>query len=157
MRRSPLARALRLDKLGIAALDATLRLLAEGRPERVPTLRMLLASPAEVEAAAQALAARLDKCFGPGEAGRLQVDVVSTRAPAGGGSIPGFELDGAAVALRAPGGAEALARRLRDADVPVVARVAEGRLLLEARTLLPGDDDALEHALREALGAAPPD
>ncbi|MDX1650247.1 MAG: L-seryl-tRNA(Sec) selenium transferase, partial [Myxococcota bacterium] len=155
MRRSPLARALRLDKLGIAALDATLRLLAEGRPERVPVLRMLLEPPERVAARARALAERLRAAAADAPAPGVGVEVVETRAPAGGGSIPGFEQPGAAVALDAPGGADALARRLREAEVPVVARIEAGRVLLEARTLLPGDDAALEKALRAALAPPP--
>jgi L-seryl-tRNA(Ser) seleniumtransferase len=154
MRRSPLARALRLDKLGLAALDATLRLLAEGRDAEIPTLRMLREPVETLEARAQALARRLAKARGEGGGDGLALDVVRTVAPAGGGSIPGFELAGAAVALRAPGGAEVLARRLRAADVPVVARVAEGRVLLETRTLCAGDEALVEDALRAALAAA---
>jgi L-seryl-tRNA(Ser) seleniumtransferase len=141
LRKSPLARALRLDKLSLAALDATLRLLLAGRAAELPTLRMLL-EPAPVERA-EALAGRLRKSAPRG----LEVAAVATRAPVGGGSLPGFELPSAAVALSAPLGAEALARALRAAAVPVIARVAEGRVLLDARTLLPGDEDDIEAAL----------
>jgi L-seryl-tRNA(Ser) seleniumtransferase len=144
LRKSPLARALRLDKLTLAALDATLRLLLAGRAEELPTLRMLLEPAAVVADRARALAERLRESAPRG----LEVAAVETRAPVGGGSLPGFALPSAAVALAAaPLGAEALSRALRAAAVPVIARVAEGRVLLDARTLLPGDEADVEAAL----------
>jgi L-seryl-tRNA(Ser) seleniumtransferase len=75
------------------------------------------------------------------------VTLEETRAPVGGGSLPGFELPSTAVALAAAGGAEALARALRRAAVPVIGRVAGDRVLLDARTLLPGDDSDVEAAV----------
>ena len=85
-------------------------------------------------ARAGALAERLRKAAPRG----LSVALEETRAPVGGGSLPGFELPSTAVALSAAGGAEALARALRHAAVPVIGRVAGDRVLLDARTLLPG-------------------
>jgi len=145
LRRSPLARALRLDKLTLTALDATLRLLLAGRASELPTLRMLLEPPDAVAARAGALAERLRKAAPRG----LSVSVEQTRAPVGGGSLPGFELASVAVALSAGGGAEAIARALRHAPVPVIGRVAGDRVLLDARTLLPGDDADVEAAVSE--------
>jgi len=143
LRKSPLARALRLDKLTLAALDATLRLLLAGRAGELPTLRMLLEPPEAVAARAGALAERLRKAAPPG----LTVALEETRAPVGGGSLPGFELPSAAVVLSGGGGAEALARALRHAAVPVIGRVAGDRVLLDARTLLPGDESDVEGAV----------
>jgi L-seryl-tRNA(Ser) seleniumtransferase len=143
LRRSPLARALRLDKLSLAALDATLRLMLAGRAGELPTLRMLLEPIETVAARASALAERLRKAAPAG----LSVTLAETRAPVGGGSLPGFELPSAAVALGAERGAEALARALRRAAVPVIGRVLGDRLLLDARTLLPGDDSDVERAV----------
>jgi L-seryl-tRNA(Ser) seleniumtransferase len=143
LRKSPLARALRLDKLTLAALDATLRLLLAGRAAELPTLRMLLEPAPVVAERAGALAERLRAAAPRG----LAVALEETRAPVGGGSLPGFELPSAAVALRAPAGAEALARALRCAPVPVIGRVADGRVLLDARTLLPGDEGDVEKAI----------
>ncbi len=147
MRRSPLARALRLDKLSLAALDWTLRALLEGRSEEIPVLRQLLEPAEAVERRARALARRLEKVAGRA----LAIGLEATRAPVGGGSIPGFELDSHAVALRGAGSAPVLAARLRAARPPVVARVADDRVLLDARTLLPGDDVRVEAALTQAL------
>ncbi len=143
LRKSPLARALRLDKLTLAALDATLRLLLAGRERELPTLRMLLEPLEGVAARARALAERLAKAAPSG----LAVALEETRAPVGGGSLPGFELPSVAVALTGPAGAEALARALRHAAVPVIGRVADARVLLDARTLLPGDELDIEAAV----------
>jgi L-seryl-tRNA(Ser) seleniumtransferase len=143
LRRSPLARALRLDKLTLAALDATLRLLLAGRARELPVIRQLLEPLEAVAERARALAERLAKAAPAG----VRVVLEETRAPVGGGSLPGFTLASAAVALSAPAGAEALARALRRAPVPVIGRVAGERLLLDARTLLPGDEIDVEAAL----------
>jgi L-seryl-tRNA(Ser) seleniumtransferase len=145
MRGNPLARALRLDKMSLAALDWTADALLSGRGvEVLPTLRMLAADEREVAARARALAQRIEAPLA--ERG-IGVAVVASRAPVGGGSLPGFELASWAVALTPPGGPDALAAALRAAPVPVIARVAEESLLLDARTLLAGDDDAIEAAL----------
>jgi L-seryl-tRNA(Ser) seleniumtransferase len=148
LRGNPLARALRLDKLSLAALDWTLTAHLDGRAEReIPVLRQLTAAPAALEARARRLAARLAPLAGAA----AQVCVVAAPGPVGGGSLPGFSLPGFAVAVEAAAGAEPLAARLRAAPVPVVGRIHEGRLLLDARTLLDGDDDAVAEALAAAL------
>jgi L-seryl-tRNA(Ser) seleniumtransferase len=148
LRSSPLARALRLDKLSLAALDRTLRAQLEGRALELPTLRQLTESAAVVEARAKELWGRLRDLA----AGRLAITLEPTRAAVGGGSLPGFELDSWAVCLRPQHGAERLAGGLRAAPVPVLARVSQGAVWLDARTLLPGDDlDACEVALATVL------
>jgi L-seryl-tRNA(Ser) seleniumtransferase len=148
LRSNSLFRALRLDKLGLAALDWTLRALLDGRGEReIPVLRVLLEAPEEVERRARALAERLARAA----AGRFDVRVEETRAPVGGGSVPGLELASFAVALRAAGGVDDLAAALRAGEVPVLGRVQKEALLLDARTLLPGDDEIVERALARAL------
>jgi L-seryl-tRNA(Ser) seleniumtransferase len=144
MRRSPLARALRLDKLSLAALDWTLAALLRGRPdEEIPVLRQLAATPATLEARARALATRVEA---EGDA-EIRVTVRPERAPVGGGALPGVELATWVLALQAECGAEALAARLRTAAVPVLARVRDASVLLDVRTMLPGDDDAVVAAL----------
>jgi L-seryl-tRNA(Ser) seleniumtransferase len=148
-RSNPLARALRLDKLSLAALDATLRAQLEGRAAELPLLRQL-GEPAEaLEARACALAERLGKAA----RGRLAVALVPVRSPVGGGSLPGFELDSWAVELRSRRGADALAAALRGARVPVLARTRGEALLLDVRTLLPGDAEDCEAALATVLDA----
>ena len=143
LRKSPLARALRLDKLSLAALDATLRLLLAGRAHELPTLRQLLEPAERVAERAAALAERLRKSAPTG----LEVALEPTLAPVGGGSLPGFELASTAVALASAAGGEPLAQALRAASVPVIGRVVGDRVLLDARTLLPGDEVAIEAAV----------
>jgi L-seryl-tRNA(Ser) seleniumtransferase len=122
VRRHPLARAVRIDKLSLAALEATLELYRD--PARalreVPVLRAVAEPPAAVRERAERLAARL----GGG--------VVPTTARVGGGAVPLLELESFACALD---GGDELAAALRSADPPVVARVQEGRVLLDCRTL----------------------
>jgi len=151
MRRNPLARALRLDKLSLAALDWTLACLLDGRAEsEIPVLRQLLAPVASLEARARALASRLAAIAG--EADRVAAE--RGRAFVGGGSLPGFELDTWVVSLRAEMGAERLSERLRLAVPPVLARVREDLVLFDVRTLLEGDETALERAVDGILGAS---
>lgn len=145
-RRNPLARAVRADKLTLAGLAATLRLYqdpAEARRE-IPVLRMLAESQAAVTDRARLLAAAL-----PASA---RAEVIATRAAVGGGAFPGVLLPSAGVAL-APGrlGATLLAERLRRAPVPVVGVVARGRVILDLRTVLPGEEGPLVRSVEAAL------
>jgi L-seryl-tRNA(Ser) seleniumtransferase len=159
MRRNPLARALRPGKLGLAALDRTLALHLEGRAEReIPVLRQILEPAPALEARARALAERA----GPAARGHARVSVRPDRARVGGGSLPGLELDTWVVALEPTGGAERAAARLRRAEPPLLARIRDGLVLLDVRTLLPGEEEGVVEALRsladgagEARGAGP--
>jgi L-seryl-tRNA(Ser) seleniumtransferase len=147
VRANPLARALRLDKLSVAALDWTLDAFLDGRAEReIPVLRQLLQPVAELEVRARRLAERLAAAAGSA----AQLAVQPGRAVVGGGSLPGFELDSWTVAMKVPA-AEAVAARLRGAEPPVLVRVRDGRVLFDVRTLLEGDESALESSLAEAL------
>jgi L-seryl-tRNA(Ser) seleniumtransferase len=151
LRRDPVARALRLDKLSLAALDWTLEALLDGRgAQEIPVLRQLLEPPPRLEARARALAERLAKAAGAA----ASVSVVPERTLVGGGSLPGFALDSWAVALRGSGSAEELAARLRAAEVPVIARVRDALVLIDVRTLLPDDESVVESALAGALEPA---
>jgi L-seryl-tRNA(Ser) seleniumtransferase len=116
----PLARALRLDKLSLAALEATLRLYRDPSTRDVPVLTMLTAGEPTLRARAERLAE------GVGE-------VVEGVAKVGGGALPLLELAGPVVAVH--GDAQATAARLRAADPPVVGRIVDDRLLLDPRTL----------------------
>jgi L-seryl-tRNA(Ser) seleniumtransferase len=148
MRRNPLARALRLDKLSLAALDWTLDCYLGGRAEReVPVLRQLLEPLDRLELRARALAARLDQRWG--DTARIHAE--PDRGFVGGGSLPGFELGSWVVVLRASVGAERISKRLRGAPVPVVARLRDDALIFDVRTLLEGDEEAIEQAVDLAL------
>jgi L-seryl-tRNA(Ser) seleniumtransferase len=146
LRKNPLYRALRLDKMTLAALDAVLSLHERGRAAaEVPVRRMLALTPAELRPRAEGLAQALRA---------LGVDdpqVADDASAVGGGAAPGVELPTVTVTLRArEGGPDALAGRLRHGSPPVVARVAGDRLVVDLRTVLAGQEDLLAHALADA-------
>ncbi len=147
LRRHPLARALRVDKCTLAALQATLLHYQAGEAEReVPVWRMIAMPLDALEVRATAWAAEL--C-----ARGLPAEVVPSTSAIGGGSLPGETLPTRAVALIHPA-PDALAAALRAGEPPVVARIAEGRLLLDPRTVQPGMDEALLGAVVAAWGKA---
>ena len=144
LRRHPLTRAIRPDKLTIAALAATLdHYLREEAPRTVPVWRMI-ATPLD------ALAARAERVAAAVQALGVPAAVVPGEATVGGGSLPDETLPSRLVALRVEGEA-VLAARLRRGDPPVVARLERDQLLLDLRTVLPEEDDTLLAALRAAL------
>ena len=149
MRRNPLARALRVGKMTLAALEATLRLHQdpERRAKELPLWRMLSAPLPELQGRAEGLSKRL-AAAGPG----VEAAVKPSRAQVGSGSVPAQEMESRAVVLsvaKVPAGD--LARRLRAFSVPVFSRVQGGRVWLDVRTLMPGDEERVEAALRSAL------
>jgi L-seryl-tRNA(Ser) seleniumtransferase len=144
IRRDPLARAMRPDKVTLAALAATLGLYRAGRAEtEIPVWRMIAAAPDALRERAETLASGL--------AG--SVEVVSTEATVGGGSLPGETLQSFGLALRG-GSADRTLAALRRGSPAVVGRIEGGRVILDLRTIDPGRDADLERAIREALGAA---
>lgn len=150
LRSHPLARAVRIDKLALAALDATLRLHRD--PERarrdIPVLQMLSAGEDELAARAERLRAEVSDQVQEA----ADVQVVRAAARAGGGSLPLLELDGPVIAVSPrEGGGEALHARLRLGDPPVVARVKEGAVLLDPRTISDVEVDFVVKALATAL------
>lgn len=149
LRQHPLARALRLDKLSLAALQATLRLYDGPAPPQdgVPTLRMLAQSQPEVARRARLLVRRLRRALPT-----LSCTVQAGESVAGGGSLPEAGLPTALVLLAAPGmGAQALARRLRATEPPVIGRIVADRLALDLRTVANDELDPLCGALAQAL------
>jgi L-seryl-tRNA(Ser) seleniumtransferase len=148
MRRNPLYRALRVDKMTLAALDATLVEHESGRAaERVPVLRMVHAPLGELRARAAAFASALAAA-----APALRPVLAETESAVGGGAAPAAGLPSVAVALD-PGaaGPDAVAAALRAASPPVVVRVAEDRLLVDLRTVRPDEEEALLEALASAV------
>lgn len=152
LKKHPLARAVRLDKMTLAALEATLRLyLDEGKLiERVPTLRMLTMPATEVERRADSLARAIRKACGDAYAIELAADV----SRAGGGALPMEDIPTTVVTL-APAriSATALEQRLRLGDPAVIARIRDGRLLLDPRTLRADEEPEVVAALAAAAGA----
>lgn len=152
LKKHPLARALRLDKMTLAALEATLRayLDQERAFQEIPTLRMLTITAEEVRKIAEGLSARIGEMCGEA----VQVEVIDTVARAGGGALPTAEIPSSAVAIVAPQiGVMELERRLRLGPCCVVARISEDRLLLDPRTLLEGEDVLVAEAVARAIGA----
>ncbi len=137
----PLARAVRIDKLSMAALSATLLHYVRGEAElKIPIWRMVSAEPDEVKTRARALAEALGGETRPG------------RSAIGGGSLPGETLPTTLVSMscEAHGGAEDLAARLRRGRPPVIGRIEGRAVLLDLRAVLPEQDDEL---VRAAVGA----
>jgi L-seryl-tRNA(Ser) seleniumtransferase len=142
VRRHPLMRALRTDKMTYAALEATLEEHLAGRARHtVPVHRMLALTPADLEPRAEALAAAL-------RARGIAAAVVDGLSTIGGGSAPGSSLPTRLVALDlAAGSPDRLAAALRRGSPPVVARIDAGRVVADLRTVEPEDDAALVLAI----------
>ncbi len=148
--KDPLMRAFRLDKMTLAALEATLRLyLSEERALReVPVLRMLNAPLEELRRRADTLADKLRAVPGLQEA-----TAEEDEAFAGGGSLPDQAMKAWVVRLRAANiGEEELAHRLRVGEPAVMVRVKEGKLVLDVRTVFAEQEDALVEAVARATG-----
>jgi L-seryl-tRNA(Ser) seleniumtransferase len=144
LRTNPLTRALRVDKLTLAALEATLALYrdAESVVQSVPVLAMLTAPVAAVRARADAVATRL-------RARGIDVAVVDSTAGVGGGAFPGARIPSAALALA--GDAVAAEARLRGGHPAIIGRIAAGTVLLDLRSVPPAQDAALANAVVTAL------
>jgi L-seryl-tRNA(Ser) seleniumtransferase len=151
MRRHQLLRALRVDKMTLAAFEATLRLYLSGRQAEIPVIGMIEADGSVLLKKARALR-RLLNTAGLKERG-FAVSVVETRDAVGGGSYPTDTLPGFGVEIRPGGEAERLAAALRAARIPVIAGVRGGTVILHVRTLLPGDEKLAAASLAEALSA----
>ncbi len=141
----PLARAVRVDKLTLAALIATLDVYLTQSPAGLPIWDMLGASAESIAARATVWQSRLM------ERGAA-VEVVPAESTVGGGSLPGERLATTALAITpGRGGAADLLRRLREHEPPVIGRIVEERVLLDPRTVLPDEDDVLVDAVLTAL------
>src|SRR5260370_40410925 len=128
MRSNSLFRALRVDKLIYAALEATLLAYVRHDHDAIPTLRMMRLSKDEIGKRAQALVGRIDSP-------RLKIEIVDGESILGGAAAPSSVLPTRVLAVNCEGlSADELATRLRASDPPVIARVEEGRVLLDLRT-----------------------
>src|SRR5512139_268892 len=157
LKKHPLSRALRMDKLCLAALAATLRLYADERRAvaRVPVLRMMTEPETRVRARARRLV-RLAGRAGGGAAGGCVLTVERGFSSPGGGAMPDIEIPTACVAVSHPAvRVEDLEERLRKGTPPVVARVGKGKLLLDMRTVGDGELRELAAALAAAGGRRP--
>jgi L-seryl-tRNA(Ser) seleniumtransferase len=148
-KKHPLTRALRVDKLTLAGIEATLKLYLEPEKavKRIPTLRMMSLTRADLDPVAADLAERLRTQLS-GKA--VQVEVIDGVSQAGGGSLPGVELPTRLVALTMPA-PHAVECRLRQQDPAVMVRISGGQMLLDPRTLWPEEVDLIVSALQASI------
>jgi len=152
--KNPLKRALRLDKLRLAALEATLRLYRDpdGLAQRLPTLRLFTRRPAELRALAERLQPALARRLGPG----WTVEIADCASQIGSGALPLETLPSKGLAIQPVGKAagsavEQLAAAFRAVPVPVIGRIAQGMLIFDLRCL---EDDGLFTAQLDSLETA---
>ena len=145
LRRDPLARAVRPDKVTLAALAATFELYRTGlATAEIPVWRMIAASPEALRRRAETVAASIADS---------RVETQRMESTVGGGSLPGETLPSFGLAL-AVQSANRVLGRLRTGEPAVVARIADGRVLLDLRTVEPNHDPALVAAVRAAISAS---
>ena len=141
MRSNSLFRALRVDKLTYAALEATLLAYVKHDHDAIPTLRMMRLTQKEIGHRAQAIARQVSSSG-------LNVQLIDGESVIGGGAAPSSVLPTRLLALSSEGlGADELAARLRASDPPIIARVEERRVLLDLRTVFPVQDEMIVTAL----------
>ena len=147
-RKNPLFRALRLDKMTFAALEATLRSYARGALEEIPALSLIRLSAGQIGERTEALRTQLVADL----VGRADLKMVPGESVVGGGSTPGYSLPTylLAIAPKSISAAE-LAARLRRHDPPIIVRVEAGRVLLDLRTVFEDQQAALAAALRASI------
>ncbi len=145
IRSNPLFRALRVDKMFNAALEATLLAYLREDYDSIPGLRMLRAGEDELQQRADHVVRQL-RISSP----ELEAEVVETRAPLGGGSAPGATLPSRAIAVQCPTlSADAILERLRSWETPIIGRVENERVLLDLRTIEPAADTLIMAAMED--------
>jgi L-seryl-tRNA(Ser) seleniumtransferase len=151
IRKNPLARALRVDKIALSLLESTLMLFTDEQQamQEVPTLSLIRRPIGDIDAQARRVADAI-AAQSAGMAGG--VEVIDGFSQVGSGSLPGHDLPTRLVAIAAPhGDPEQLARQLRQGSPPVFARIAKGQLLIDPRTILPGEEPVLIEAITTAM------
>jgi len=144
LKKHPLTRAMRVDKMTLAALEATLRSYDAGLMNEIPTIAMLSATPALLRGKADALCALMTKAG-------IAAEVVSTEGQVGGGSVPTQMLPSFAVAVQPAGvNLDQLETNLRLGSPAIIGRINHDRFLLDVRTLRESDYDAIVKAVAEA-------
>ena len=153
IRSNPLFRALRVDKMFYAALEATLLAYLREDYDSIPILRMMRVTEEELQHRAEHIARHL-RIGSP----QLEIEVVESRAVLGGGSAPGSTLPSRALAVHCGDlSAEDLLCRLRQYAIPIIARIEEDRVLLDLRTVERGHDAAIMEALESVGGSGKAD
>jgi L-seryl-tRNA(Ser) seleniumtransferase len=146
LKREPLFRALRCDKLSFAALQATVDLYLSQRPAAIPTLGLLQVSEGELRVRAEAMCDQLSK-----QCGNLQVAIGRGAAKAGGGTLPKSTMSSVTINI-IPKTCSSLefAARLRKSTPPLIGYIAKGGFKLDLRTIFPQQDDLVIKAIRDA-------
>ena len=143
MRANSLFRALRVDKMTYAALEATLLAYLKREYGKVPALKMMSLRKEEIGARAESIATRV-------ESGKMKIEIVDGESVIGGGAAPSSVLPTRLLAVTCSGvSADELSERLRASDPPVITRVEEGRVLLDLRTVFPEQDHLIVDALEQ--------
>ena len=150
LERHPLARAVRIDKLSLASLTATLlHYLLNQAEGKIPIWRIISVGAEEIERRAHSWREALEK-----KAPETKATVIPARSAIGGGSLPGETLPSWVLAISCqavPGGPDAVLARLRQGETPVVARIEDGQVLLDPRTVLPEEEPDLIKCLQTAV------
>jgi L-seryl-tRNA(Ser) seleniumtransferase len=148
IRKHPLYRALRVDKLAYAALEATLESYLREDECGIPVLRMLALTKEEIGSRSREFVGRLEKKIGTGLA-----EIVDGESVVGGGSAPAVQVETTLIALRHPTlSADEIEEKLRGEETPVIARIESDRVLIDLRTVDPSEEDPLLETLAGVLG-----
>lgn len=153
IKKNPLARALRIDKMTLAALEATIRLYRdeEKAVHTIPTLRMLTMDINEIEHNASELMEKLKKI----DTSRIQIDLVELSSKAGGGALPFLELPSKCLKIRIEGlSANALELNMRNNSPPIIGRIEDDAFIMDPRTLQNKDLPIIESAFKQVLKRA---
>ena len=142
LKKHPLTRAMRVDKMTLAALEATLRAYAAGKENEIPVIAMLGAKEAELRQKAETLHTLLTRAG-------ITAAIVPTAGQVGGGSVPGQDLPSWAVAFG--GNVNALEEKLRLGATPIIGRIHDGQYLLDVRTLWEDDFPVIVEAVKEGM------
>lgn len=154
MKRHPLLRALRIDKLSLAALEGTLQDYTLGNPyDDIPVLHMLTAEYEELRSRAEALLAALSQLPG----GEWTTEILGVNSQTGGGAFPAIDLPGWAVSVASRRiSPDHLAEKLRLRDIPIIVRLQDDKVLLDVRCLIMNDMEDIAEAFKEIMDITEP-
>jgi L-seryl-tRNA(Ser) seleniumtransferase len=146
IRSHPLARALRIDKMTLAALEITLKLYMQSDTiDHIPVIRMLNMSREELFKVSSEFCEKIKNIAG------INTSVVEVSSQAGGGSLPGYEFPGYAVTIKPSCGCTSFVKALREAEIPVISRIAQDSVIIDLRTVLADDyEDLLKSLIKTA-------
>jgi L-seryl-tRNA(Ser) seleniumtransferase len=152
--KNPLMRALRIDKLTLSAFESVLRcyLDEDKAKKQIPTLNMLLQDLDKIKERARSIAIQLKLEIGIAHDDLVKIDVISDVSQSGGGALPDVEFETCAVALKPMKlSVNKLEERLRHGDPPVITRIKEDAMIIDARTVRDSEVELLVKALNKAL------